>query len=367
MIGDMPRRLPLHVHRERNRHGTVVFYFRMGKGKRVRLPAPTDPEFKKAYEAALLGKPVEVARPARGTLQWLWDTYTQECVRWRSYSPATRKQQSLIMARVLKQSGRSSLSTITSKVVQAGIDRRYETPAAAINFLKTMNGLFVWAKKIGHVDQNPCDGAERPRIKSDGFKAWTVEDVSAFRDRHRIGTMPRLAMELMLLIGLRRSDVVIAGRQHMRGNVLSLHTSKTNAKVTVEIPPVLLDMIEATERTGLHFIENNHGKPFVKESFGNWFSARCREAGIGKSAHGLRKLSATLAAEGGAGTHHLMAQYGWRNLATAEIYTRGINRERLGIETSRIVAEQIMAGEIPHLAAGEGLRENKAIKSKAKK
>lgn len=365
--GDMPRRLPLHVYREKNRHGTIVFYFREGKGKRVRLPAPTDPAFKDAYQAALAGEPVDAPKTARGTLQWLWDTYNAESVRWRGYSAATQKQQSLIMKQVLKRSGSARIETITKKVVQAGVDRRYETPAAAINFLKTMSGLFSWAHKVGHVTANPCEGVERPRLKSEGFKAWTVDDVTAFRDKHPVGTMARLAMELMLLVGLRRSDVVVAGRQHMRGNVLSLKAAKNEAKVTVEIPPALLAMIEATPRTGLHFIENSHGKPFVKESFGNWFSAQCREAGIEKSAHGLRKLSATLAAEGGAGSHHLMAQYGWKNLATAEIYTRGINRDRLGIEASRIVAEQIRAGEIPHLEAGAGSEPKKTMKSKREK
>lgn len=348
MIEDMPRKLPLHVVKQINRHGTVVFYFRRGKGKRIRLPAPTDPAFDEAYEAALIGKPIAAPVAAKGTLQWLWDTYTAECVRWSGYSPATRKQQSLIMAHVLKSAGKSSLHKFTKQVIQTGVDRRHETPAAALNFLKTMSGLFSWATRMGYVTENPCIGVERPEWKTAGHKPWTVEDVTAFRERHPVGTMARLAMELMLLTGLRRSDAVLAGRQHMRGNVLSLQTAKTGAKITVEIPGPLMAIIDATPRTGLHFLETSYKKPFVKEGFGNWFAERCREAGVAKSAHGLRKLSATMAAEGGAGSHHLMAQYGWTNLATAEVYTRGINRDRLGIEGSRIVAEQIMANDIPH-------------------
>ena len=60
-----------------------------------------------------------------------------------------------------------------------------------------------------------------------------------------------------------------------------------------------------------------------------------------KSAHGLRKLSATLLAESGAGAHQLMALYGWSNIAQAEVYTRGADRARLGVEASEIVAGQI--------------------------
>ncbi len=50
--------------------------------------------------------------------------------------------------------------------------------------------------------------------------------------------------------------------------------------------------------------------PFNKWSFETWFRGHYRAAGIEKSAHGIRKLSATLAAEGAASSKQSMAQYG---------------------------------------------------------
>ena len=91
----------------------------------------------------------------------------------------------------------------------------------------------------------------------------------------------------------------------------------------------------------MHFVVSSYGHPFTVGRFGNWFKDRCREAGVEKSPHGLRKLSATLAAEGGAGAHELMAQYGWSKLDQAEIYTRRADRVRLGMRASGIVADQI--------------------------
>ncbi len=120
-----------------------------------------------------------------------------------------------------------------------------------------------------------------------------------------------------------------------------MDTEKTGAWITIELPDDLIKAINATPRKGLHLVETSHGRPFVKESFGNWFRDRCTEAHVNKSTHGLPKLSATLAAESGAASHRLLTQYKWTNLATAEIYTRGIDRRRLSIETSRIVADQI--------------------------
>ncbi|MCK8779049.1 tyrosine-type recombinase/integrase [Rhizobium sp. NTR19] len=362
----MPRKLPLHVTKQKTRHDKWVFYFRIGKGKRIRLPYPNDPTFKAAYRAALTGSPVEVAKVYEGTLQWLWDRYTTESAKWAGYSPATQKQQRLIMAKVLEKNGHYALSTFTQDVIQEGVDKRHETPALAANFLKVMRGMFGWARKMRLVAADPTIGVEPPGYKSDGFPPWTIDDVRAFRQRHEIGTPERLAMELMLLTGLRRSDVAIAGRQHIKGKELSLATAKTGSRITVELTDDLLKMIEQTPRKGLHLIESSRGKPFVKEAFGNWFRERCTEAGVTKSAHGLRKLSATLAAEGGAGSHQLMAQYGWTKLATAEIYTKGVDRKRLGVEGSRIVADQIENILSPHPISGEGFKPKKAIKTKAK-
>ncbi|MFC0246838.1 tyrosine-type recombinase/integrase [Falsochrobactrum ovis] len=362
----MKRKLPLYVHRQKTRHGKWVYYFRMGKGKRTRLPSPNDPAFKEAYRAVLAGEPVAVKHVPTGTLQWLWDKYTNESAKWANYSDATRKQQRLIMDKVLQGNGNKALASFTQDVIQEAVDRRHETPAMAANFLKVMRGLFGWAKKMRYVQVDPSLDIDLPEYKTSGFPPWTIEDVIAYRTTHSIGTSQRLAMELMLLIGLRRSDVVRVGIQHINGRVLAMDTAKTGARIAVELSDELLDMIKATPRQGLNLIESSQGKPFVEGSFGNWFHEACAEAGVKKSAHGLRKLSATLAAEGGAATHQLLAQYGWTNISTAEIYTRGIDRKRLGIEASRIVADQIENRIAPHPNTGEGIIAKKPIKSKGK-
>lgn len=350
----MPRPLYPHVHKQLTRHKKWVFYYREGKGKRIRLPNPSDKAFKAAYKAACLGSSTPIEQTREGTLKWMWDRYTTDCARWLGYSEATKKQQRLIMAQVLENNATKAVSVFTQDVIQEAIDKKHETPAQAANLLKTFKGMFAWGKKMRLCATDPTIGVEPPEYKTDGFPAWTVEDVLAFREKHPIGTPERLAMELMLLVGLRRSDVVVVGRQHINGRILSIDTAKTGARISVELSDDLLKVIEATPRKGLHLVENALGRPFIKESFGNWFRVKCSEADVTKSAHGLRKLSATLAAEGGAATHQLLAQYGWSNIATAEIYTKGVDRKRLGIEASRIVADQIWNIDRPAPDKGEG-------------
>lgn len=362
----MPRKLPLHVTKQLTRHKKWVFYFRIGKGKRIRLPAPNDPAFKAAYHAALTGMPVDVPKVYEGTLKWLWEKYTTESAKWAGYSPATQKQQRLIMVKVLKNNAKHSLTGFTQDVIQEAVDKRHETPALAGNFLKVMRGMFGWARRMRIVAVDPTIDIVLPTYRTDGHPPWTVDDVRAFRARHAVGTAERLAMELMLLAGLRRADVSVVGRQHIHGRLLSIDTDKTGARVTVELSDDLLEVIDVTPRRGLHLVETSHGKAFTRAGFGNWFRDRCNEAGVTKSSHGLRKLSATLAAEGGAGSHQLMAQYGWTKISTAEIYTKGVDRKRLGIEGSRIVADQIGNIDIPHPISGEGIKPKTATKTKAK-
>ena len=59
------------------------------------------------------------------------------------------------------------------------------------------------------------------------------------------------------------------------------------------------------------------------------FRVACREAGVAKSAHGVRKIGATRAAENGATVAELEAIFGWQGGGMAALYTRAADRARL--------------------------------------
>lgn len=346
MTDFMPRKLPTNVYRERTRHKKWVYYYRVKKGERTRLPDFGSPEFEDAYRAAALGTPAPARKPPADakSLRWLVDRY-MESARWAGLSVATRKQQGLFFKAACERSGHKDFRSISQQTIAKAIDKRKQTPFLANNFLKAMRGLFSWALTNGHVTVDPTIGVQRLKAKSDGFPAWDMEDVAKFCNAYPVGTKPRLAFELILQTGLRRSDICRAGRQHLAGNVLTIRTAKTGAVVTAELPEGIIRTIRETKTGDLAFIVGEHGKPYSVVSFGNWFGEQCRNAGIAKSAHGIRKLSATLAANGGATTHELMAQFGWSTTQQAEIYTRGADRVRLGVRTSRVIAEQIEAAK----------------------
>ena len=144
----------------------------------------------------------------------------------------------------------------------------------------------------------------------------------------------RLALALLLWTGVRRSDLVGLGRQHARAGWLEFTQAKNRNRrpVRIEIPilPQLQEVLEASPTGDLTYLVTEAGRPFSVAGFGNWFRARCNEAGLEHcSAHGLRKAGAATAAENGATTQQLMAIFGWLSLAEAERYTRAAERKRL--------------------------------------
>jgi integrase len=195
-----------------------------------------------------------------------------------------------------------------------------------------MGALFAWAADAKFVKTNPAAAVKYPLLKyGEGFPVWSEEDVAAYEAHWPLGTRQRVWIAVLLYTGLRRGDAVRLGKQHIRSGVAVLRTEKSGGKIEVQIPllPPLLEALEAGPTADLAFICGTNGKPMTKESFGNAFSEACRAAGINKSAHGLRKIGATRAANNGATVAQLNAIFGWTGSEMASLYTQNADRARL--------------------------------------
>ncbi|WP_246704392.1 tyrosine-type recombinase/integrase [Rhizobium sp. P32RR-XVIII] len=340
---DMPRK-PFLSH-ETTRHGKLVWYFKR-KGKRVRLKGEYgSDEFNSAYEKALTGSipTVEAPKSRTGSLKWLVDQYKRSAA-FAELAQGTRRARDNILKQVLEKNGDLPFGRMTKADIKAGIDKRAATPNAANNFLKTMSHLFKWAIEAEHVEINPVTGVSKVNVKSDGFHTWTVEQVEKYRAHHKLGTKSRLAIDILLFLGLRRGDAVVVGRQHLKDGVISLKTEKTGQWVYLPVFKQLMDSMEATPTGDLAFLTTERGKPFSSgASFGNWFAKQCKAAGLPDEcrAHGLRKAGATIAADEGATAHELMAMFGWSRLAMAEIYTKEADKKKLAKSASERLANRM--------------------------
>jgi integrase len=253
----MPRPRPPRLQREITRHGRAVWYVRRNHGPRVRIKAEFGtPEFDAQYAAAITGVPLQASskKAGAGTLQWLWDRY-RETSAWSDLALGTRRKREYIMQHVLEQSASVSAAAITRAHIVAGRDRRKDTPAQARHFLDTMRGLFNWAFEAEHVKVNPTDNVKKPAMPKDGgYAAWTEDDVERYEARWSIGTKERVWLAVLLYTGLRRSDAVVIGKQHIRNGVATLTTKKTKTQVSIPIVRVLREILDAGPTGDLAFI-----------------------------------------------------------------------------------------------------------------
>jgi integrase len=341
-MDDMPHPRMPHLHREVTRHGKVVWYARVGgssRGHRVRLRADYGTgEFWAEYQAALASAPRQPPALHDGTLAWLVERY-RETTAWSYLSVATRRQRENIFAHVLETAGQQPFAKITTANIIAGRDRRAATPSQAKHFLAAMRGLFRWAVKAKLVKTDPTGGVDNlPLPKGDGFITWTEEHVAAYERRWPVGMRQRVWLDVLLYTGLRRGDAVRFGRQHIKDGVGTIKTEKTGTLVTLPILPVLAETLEAGPCGDLTFIAGENGRSLTKESFGNLFRDAYRAAGVPGSAHGVRKIAATRAAEAGATVAQLEAIFGWQGGTMAALYTRAADRRRLAKDAMHLLA-----------------------------
>jgi hypothetical protein len=130
-------------------------------------------------------------------------------------------------------------------------DRPRSTPRTAASGSLDGRTMHPWDDVIE--DAKSRMTRERPApIRSD----MDDERIAVYRQRHPLGTMARLAIELTLNVAARHHDIHLIGRQHLRDGFLTWRPHKTrrttNKVLTVRVMPELAAALDAMPRTGDH-------------------------------------------------------------------------------------------------------------------
>ena len=333
-------KLPSYIHAFVDRHGKARYYFRRPGFKQVPLPGlPWSNDFMEKYDAALAhASPVVIGirRTRPGTVDDAVARY-HGSVAFAGLALTTRSKRRAVLERFRVEHGDKRIGKLRPDHI--GNLLRKLRPFAQRNVLKALRALMSFAVSDGLVEVDPTMGIKLDRIKdTGGFETWSETQIEIYRNRHKLGTRARLALELLYGTMQRRGDVVCLGRQHIQHGNLSLRQQKTGAQVDIPVLPELEDAIDAMPKAEhLTFLVTEFGKPFTAEGFGNWFRHQCKAAGLpaNLSAHGLRKAGATRLAERGCTDHEIMAWGGWTSIKEVQRYTTAANRKRLAQEAVR--------------------------------
>jgi integrase len=349
-----------YVYEDVDRHGNVRTYFWRGKGHRkVRIHEKRGTEeFDKRYhELMRQGVSGQLKAPPRDlpkvrTLRWMCIAYlcSPQFKRLdRATQGARRRELESIFVEPLHPGAAEKFADfpvdrVTTKALRVLRDRKANLPGAASHRVKAIRVAFKWALEEELITSNPARDLSRLPLAGAGYHSWTIEEVAQFEERHPLGTKARLALALLLWTGVRRSDVVLLGRQHARNGWLKFVQTKNSRRkpVTIEVPilPELQRVLDASPTGDMTYLVTKEGRPYSVWGFGNWFRDRCREADVPGSAHGLRKAGAATAAENGASSQQLMAIFGWLSLDEAERYTRAATRRRMAGDAMNLLVRK---------------------------
>src|SRR4051812_40906488 len=168
-VARMQLRLP-YTAQDEDRHGKTRTYCRF-RGRKKRLPDPTDPAFLSAYQSALeeLKAPnaasdgSKARRVFAGTFEWLGRAYMCS-VEFRQLDARSQRTRMNVLERCFAEPHRkgsgtrlgdcplSSFGPIQLKVLR---DRKAELPGAANNRLKYISAMYAWAIENHHATSNP--------------------------------------------------------------------------------------------------------------------------------------------------------------------------------------------------------------------
>ncbi|TDW63127.1 site-specific recombinase XerD [Novosphingobium sp. PhB55] len=347
----MNRFLPKYVSRGMNQHGTERFVFRKkGLPTKYFKSALGSEDFLAEYhrflntEAEVVAPPITRAKP--GTVNELLDRYMSVPER-LGPSEVTQGKIRAILEDFREGRGEYPVAIVTfeaidkivaKKMVKTGTGNKTKGGIhAARKLRKELIRLFDFAVKAKMIDANPVRLSEKVKTpageRSHGFHTWTEEEITRYRDHHRLGTRERLAMELILWTDQRRSDVVKMGKAQIKDGRLPVEQEKTGETLWLAVPGQLLEAIVAMPPKHTNpfcFLITLRGKPFTKESFGNWFKKACVAAGLPHcSAHGLRKATLRRMAELQMSNKTMKSVSGQRSDKTLAKYIEKADQTRL--------------------------------------
>ncbi len=331
MSGDgiMKVNLP-YLCRDTDRYGNERIYLRRKSQPKVRLrEEPGTDAFLNEYRKALSANkaPANTIGVKNGSFGWLCLQYLKS-PEFTRLATRTKKTRRNVLESICADNGSKPFAQMETRHVRSLRDAKAHVPESANAIIKALRPMFDWAIEAEIAGENPARGVKCMRVKTDGFKPWTQEEMERFERTWPTGTTARRAYLIMRWTGVRRQDAVALGRQHIKSGFIRFKIKKTGRTISVPISPELQKELDAAPNN-MTFLVTDFGKPFSEAGFGNKVREWCDKAGVSKSAHGLRKARAIELAEGGATVNQLMAYFGWETATEAIRYTKAAQQKIL--------------------------------------
>jgi integrase len=319
-----------------DRHGKERCRFRRN-GFDCALPHPSAKGYRNAYGEAKAKASGLIPLESRAVPQSIGDLIPRfyESIKFKRGGDGWQKTRRQVLEAFREEFAGDRVANFRPRHIDAILGRKMEKAGgkggthAAKRLREQLEALFAFAVKLEWIRSNPVEQAEEVEHRVTGFYAWTESDIAQYRGRWPLGTKQRLALELLLWTGARRSDARLMSPP--KDGRIKGRAGKTGKQFDLPVAPPLAAAIEAVPTVGMTtLLVTEYGKPFTAAGFGNWFRDQCRKAGLENcTAHGLRKALARRAADQGVQQQGLKALGQWSGDREVAVYVAGANQRRL--------------------------------------
>ena len=239
------------------------------------------------------------------TVEDLCARYSREVL--QSYSTKEQKTRAPHLLRIKAVFGEMRPQDVTSKQVRMFRDKigervglEWQRPQLAKKVLMVLSHLFSVAAEWHLVEANPCRGVQRPPQPKRTRYPTDAEFGAVYS---HCSQMLQIGMDLALLTGLRRGDILRLDRDCITGKGLLATTTKTDKallfKWSDELRAVIDRALEVQPQVRRYIVCNRQGKPYTADGFSTvWNRARekaLKDGGLGSpfAFNDIRAKSAT--------------------------------------------------------------------------
>ena len=213
---------------------------------------------------------------------------------------STQRGEAPQLTRLASVFGQMIPDEITTQHIYQYMDARAtKYPIAARQEATLLHHVFVKAIRWGAATRNPASGIEKPKIKP---RDRYVTDQEFDAVRQLASAQLKVAMELALLTGLRKGDLLNLTRDNLTNDGLLVQTSKTGKGLLFTYTPALEEVLAASKKLqpqvpGYYLVRNIQGKQYTSDGFGsNWqrLMRKATKQGIARfTFHDIRSKSAS--------------------------------------------------------------------------
>jgi len=316
----LPHKFPRHV-KLVTAKGRNYYYFDTGKrenGKKIytRLPDLRDPKFGGAL-AACQGHRKRGATVEMVTVPKLIDLYQKSPIYREELKPGSRKLYDIQLAKLERLLPSAPVSLISTFDMQKLFDNMGETPGAANSFLGVCGALFKWAKRRGYMGTNPVTGIEP--FKLGEHEPWpkpVLQAALASKD-----SKVRLLVHLLYYTAQRLNDTLSLRWSDVEDGRLIIRQDKTDKLLSIPLHSALKAELAKTPRKGLLIAVTERGRRYDEDTARDILKTFCRDHGVERVPHGLRKNAVIALLEAGCSVPETAAISG-QSLKVVEHYAK---------------------------------------------